>query len=283
MEGEKSQELYKRVLDSDKFFLIGKMASSIAHEINNPIMIISNLISLIVDDIDEKGLTITPESEYYENLTEILNECRRVAKITKTLHDFSRPSSSKSSVHELKPLILDVLKLMEPMIVKAQVQVKLNFSSSNPRSNVRHDEIQQVLVHLIDNSLYSLKLKYPSPISARDHKLIEITLREQKVKDKKTGVDKEFAIIDVHDDGLGIPELHQNRIFDPFFTTKKAKGLETEKTQGLGLGLTFSKTILEDHQGFIDFESKPNEYALFHIHLPLVEEKIKDHFEEVVF
>ena len=164
MDEEKSQELYKRVLDSDKFFLIGKMASSIAHEINNPIMIISNLISLIVEDIDEKGLTITPETEYYENLTEILNECRRVAKITKTLHDFSRPSSSKSSVHELKPLILDVLKLMEPMIVKAQVQVKLNFSSNNPKCNVRHDEIQQVLVHLIDNSLYSMKIKYPSPI-----------------------------------------------------------------------------------------------------------------------
>ncbi len=262
-------EIYQRMLDAEKFILLGKLASGIAHEINNPIMIIQNYISLMNEEINEEGkLVLTPESEYYSSLHEILLECRRISKITKNLLDFSRPGSKHPQQTDLESVLLQVLKLMQPIITKAQIQVKINTDTKNSQCAVRSDQIKQVLVNIIDNSIDSLRKKYPHFGSNRNQKFIEISISSQSIQHK--GETQNYIVVEIYDDGLGIEEKFQQNIFEPFFTTKKSKEdlLDEQKYHGLGLGLAYCQKIIQDHGGFMAFESKPNEFARFTINIP---------------
>ena len=79
----KDEVYFRKMIDSEKFIILGKMSSSIAHEINNPVMIIQNLVALLIDEIDKEGkINCQPSSENYENLQEIINECKRISNIT---------------------------------------------------------------------------------------------------------------------------------------------------------------------------------------------------------
>ena len=283
-------DYFQKMIDSEKFIILGKMSSSIAHEINNPIMIIQNLVALLIDDIDSEGnMKCEPSSENYENLQEIINECKRISKITKSLQDFSRTSSKIHQEKELEPVILNVVNFMHHLFVKNQVQVKINAEAVQTNCLVKLDQIQQVFVNLLDNSLFSLKKKYGTKKTLREKKYIEITFKNKSIGKGKDKID--YAVVEIYDDGIGIPEKDRKHIFEPFFTTKKSKedySIELEKNKGLGLGLSFSQVILEDHNGFIEFDSKENEYARFSIYLPIFSKKSKDqdksaNTEEIVF
>jgi len=280
-------DYFQKMIDSEKFIILGRMSSSIAHEINNPVMIIQNLTSLLLDDIDEEGkLDCKPNSENYESLQEIINECKRISNITRSLQDFSRTSSIKPQTQKIEAIILNVVNFMRHLFVKNQVQVKINAEAAHTDCLIKIDQIQQVFVNILDNSLYSLNKKYGSKKTARDKKYIEINFKNDfigKGKDKK-----EYIIVEIYDDGIGIPEKDKKNIFQPFFTTKKTKegfSDELEKNKGLGLGLSFSQIILKDHDGFIKFDSKVNEYAKFSVYFPVSSyiSEDKDETEEIVF
>ena len=284
----KDEVYFRKMIDSEKYIILGKMSSSIAHEINNPVMIIQNLVALILDEIDEDGkVNCEPSSENYENLQEIINECKRISNITKSLQDFSRTSSKKHQEKELETVILNVVNFMQHLFVKNQVQVKINAEAVQTKCLIRNDQIQQVFVNLLDNSLSSLYKKYGTKKTPREKKYIEITFKNKSIGKGKNKID--YAVVEFYDDGIGIPEEDRKHIFEPFFTTKKSKENyfdELEKNKGLGLGLSFSQVILEDHNGFIEFDSKEDEYARFSIYLPIFSDRSKDQEnaeEEIVF
>ncbi len=268
---EKKNDFYERMFDSEKFILLGKLASGVAHEINNPIMIIQNYISLILDDIHDEGeVKLSINTESYEFLQEILSECQRISKITKNLLEFSRSSSKKPHVHNVESILINTLKLLDPMIVKSQIHIKVDIQADQTKCIVKSNEIQQVFMNIIDNSIYSLRQKYRNLKNSPDKKLINILLKNEAIPDKDKNMIN-YVVLDFYDDGIGISKKIEKHIFDPFFTTKKTKEIvpEHEKYQGLGLGLPYCQTILEDYQGFITFESKENEDALFHVYLPV--------------
>ncbi len=289
MGSNNKDEVYvRKMIDSEKYIILGKMSSSIAHEINNPVMIIQNLVALIIDEIDKEGkINCQPSSENYENLKEIINECKRISNITKSLQDFSRTSSKKHQEKELETVILNVVNFMQHLFVKNQVQVKINAEAVQTKCLIRNDQIQQVFVNLLDNSLSSLYKKYGTKKTPREKKFIEITFKNKSIGKGKDKID--YAVAEFYDDGIGIPEVDRKHIFEPFFTTKKSKENyfdELEKNKGLGLGLSFSQVILEDHNGFIEFDSKEDEYARFSIYLPTLSDSSKDQEnaeEEIVF
>ncbi len=268
-------DYFQKMIDSGKFIILGKMSASIAHEINNPVMIIQNLASLLIDDIDNEGkINCNPTTENYENLKEIINECKRISKITKNLQNFSRSSSKKLQMKKLETVILNVVNFMHHLFVKNQVQVKINAEVAQTNCLIKQDQIQQVFVNLLDNSLFSLNKKFGSKKTPREKKFIEITFKNKSIGKDKDKID--YVVVEIYDDGIGIPEKDKKHIFEPFFTTKKTKEDyldELEKNKGLGLGLSFSQVILKDHNGFIEFDSKENQFARFKIYLPVFTEK----------
>lgn len=264
-----NKEIVQKIMDSEKFILIGKLASGIAHEINNPIMIIQNYISLMIDDIQDQGtLSLDSSSEHYDSLQEIISECQRVSKITKNLLEFSRPSSRTPKSYNVENILLDVLKLMNPFITKSQIQIKMELNTKHSNSLVKRDEIQQVFMNILDNAIYSLRKKFPELSYCQNKKYVKITIRNDTIS--FGALEKKFVVIDFYDDGLGVANSISDRIFDPFFTTKKTKEIlpEDEKYQGLGLGLSYCETILDEYDGFIKFDSEEQKYARFQVYLP---------------
>ncbi|WP_457558887.1 sensor histidine kinase [Candidatus Harpocratesius sp.] len=276
-------DLYLRMFESEKFLLMGKMASGVAHEINNPIMIIQNYVSLILDEITEHGhLDIAPNNDYYSALQEIMEECKRISKITKNLLEFTRSKSNIPEKADLEHILLKVIKLMQPMIVRAQIKLNIKINVANSQCIVRSDQIQQVFVNLIDNSIFALQKKYPGNSHSSNEKFIEISIYHQDVN--QNGLSKSFIAIEFYDDGIGIEKHLQSQLFKPFVTTKKSKAnqRESEKYQGLGLGLAYCKNIIQNHKGFIEFESESKKFTKFTIYLPLNDENSKSKIESSV-
>lgn len=264
------EEIFQRMLDSEKFILLGKMASGVAHEINNPIMIIQNYISLIIEEINDHGsIKISPEDEYYGFVQEILAECQRISKITKNLLNFSRSGSKNPQKTDIETVLLNVLKLVQPLIVKEQIQLKININTKHSQCAVRSDQIQQVFVNLLDNSIFGLKKKYPRFVSNRKEKYIEITLSTKTIQQENEA--KNYVAVDFFDDGLGIEDMYHEKIFEPFFTTRKSKDNSStgeQKARGLGLGLAYCQKVVQDHGGFIEFTSNYGEFARFTVNIP---------------
>lgn len=280
-ETKPNHEIVQKVLDSEKFILLGKMASGVAHEINNPVMIIQNYISLILEDIKDQGsLNLTSSSEHYDSLQEILSECQRVAKITKNLLEFSRPSSKTPKTCNVEEILLGVLKLMDPIIIKSQIQIQMEINAQFSNSIVKRDEIQQVFMNILDNAIYSLRKKYPAMQYNKDEKYVNIKIRNDVVS--FGNVDKKYIVIEFYDDGLGVADKISDKIFNPFFTTKKTKEIlpEDEKYQGLGLGLSYCETILDVYEGFMKFESEENQFACFQVYLLADQTHVPDDLDE---
>lgn len=269
-------DIYINLFESEKFRLMGKMASGVAHEINNPIMIIQNYVSLILDEIHEKNqLVLTPGCESYSYLQEILEECERIAKITKNLLEFTRSKSKFAEISNLENILLSVVKLMQPMIVKAQIKLNLKINTSQPLCLVHSDQIKQVFVNIIDNAVFALQMKAEKlKKSTKENLLIEISVSEKVINQKEGKIN--YLVVEFYDNGIGIEKDLQKHIFKPFFSTKRTKEMhpQNKKFQGLGLGLAYCKKVIQNHSGFIDFDSEPDQYSKFRIYLPKQLQKI---------
>lgn len=264
-------QIQSNLMNSERYYLIGKLAGGVAHEINNPIMSIMNFANLILDDLTEnsiKGIVPDTIKDARESLQEIVRQCARISKITKNLLDFSRPRQIKYEILEIEPLILEALNFLEPFLVKAQIQILFDLPEKNHRCKLNPSDIKEVFVNLLNNSIYALIEKYSGIKKQPNEKYIKITVREEKIIKESDVIN--YVVIRFYDDGIGMTDEVQQNLFTPFITTKKIKSGQYTDTPSLGLGLIRSLSILEDHKGTIKYESIVNIFTQFDVYLPLI-------------
>jgi two-component system NtrC family sensor kinase len=172
---------------------------------------------------------------------------RRCKEITHKLLSFARKTDPAAKTSQLNDLIKEVVGLSEQRGRYSNVKISTALQEDLPTVHVSPSEIQQVLLNMINNSLDALGNKGGT---------IEISSRR----------DGDFAIIDVTDNGPGIPQEHFAKIFEPFFTTKPVG-------KGTGLGLSICYGIVKKIGGTILVESEPGQGTTFHISVPLGEKK----------
>ena len=222
---------------AERLAATGKLANAIAHEINNPLETLTNLIYLAQNSAsDEKTLAL---------LTQASEELERIARITKQSLAFYRDSQKPIPI-DIGKLISEVASLSERSVAQRQVRI---FCAPNPTVTVCGfpGQLSQVFSNLIRNAAEA------APAGS------DVVVR---VKSTHRG-DHEGARVSIHDRGPGIPEEIRDRLFDPFFTTKGLKGS--------GLGLWVSRTILLRHHGTIRFRSSVREGSTgttFEVFLP---------------
>ncbi len=208
----------KALIQSEKLAAVGRLASTIAHEINNPLESITNLVFLA------RQSDSLPAIQQFLDMTD--QELRRVTAIaTQTLH-FNKQSARPRAVTCFE-LISGVIKIYEARLRNAGVTIEKRKHSEQPV--VCHEgEIRQVLNNLVSNAIDAM----PSPGG-------RLLLRSRECTDWRTG--RKGIAITIADTGSGISKEFLARIFEPFFTTK---GLS-----GTGLGLWVSRDIVERHKG----------------------------------
>ncbi len=229
-------ELADRTISkSEKLASIGRLASGIAHEINNPLTGVLTYSSLLLEDM--KG---TP---YEEDLKVIRDETLRCRGIVRGILDFARDSRPERVLSDLNAIVGDALRILEKHVTFQNIRIVKALDPGLPWVLVDPNEIRGVVNNLAVNAADAM------PDGGR------LTIATSFEAD--TG----RAVLSVADTGYGISEENLNRIFDPFFTTK-------ERGQGTGLGLPMVYGAVQRHGGEIDVKSQVDVGTEFTIKLP---------------
>jgi PAS domain S-box-containing protein len=214
------KRIEESLLQAEKIAATGRMAATIAHEINNPLEAVVNLLYLLRTKItDDEGLNHLATAE---------EEIGRVSHIAKQTLGYYRENAAASSV-TLSEIVDHALTIYEPRCKAAGITVKKSLDSST-KLVIRRGEMMQVISNLIANSIYAMPAGGTLSVSVRDQ------------MSAGAGV-----VLTVEDDGVGIAPKDLSKVFDAFFTTRT--------TVGTGIGLFVAKQFVEGHGGRISIES----------------------------
>jgi len=223
--------------------IAGEMATGIAHELNQP-------LSAIVTYADVALRAIKSGNVKDDKLTAAIEGARsqanRAADIIRHLRQLVTKQPPKKTKTSLNDLIKESIQLDIGDLRKNQISYSLDLKESLPSIIMDSIQIEQVLLNLINNSIDAMQ-----QVARTKRKLV---IQTSLIKD-------EYAKVTIVDNGPGIDTETQQKIFDPFFTSKGEKGM--------GLGLSISRSIIENHHGVLTVESKPGHGAKFSFTLPL--------------
>ena len=236
---DQTRDLYHQLLQAEKLAALGQTISGVAHELNNPLAtILSWAERLSQRPVDEKTK---------RGLETILSESERAAKIVRNLLTFARKRQSTRTMVDLNNVARETLALRSYEQRITNITIVDALASGLPQVFVDAHQVQQVLLNLIINA---------------EHAMLTANGRGTLVVRSWHDVERESVVLEVNDDGPGIPQELQPKIFDPFFTTK-------EVGKGTGLGLTVAYAIVQEHGGRIRLASNAGSGASFYVELPL--------------
>ena len=226
----------KQIMQAEKMAAIGELAAGIAHEIRNPLGIITGSAETVRKHEDRK---IREEMTNY-----ILEESKRIDGLVSTFLDFARPKEPKLVSCDLKEVLEKTLLLLSPQAKTLGVEIMKEIPRRPLQISIDPDQMRQAFTNLGVNALEAMPQGGVLKVAALENARGEIVLR--------------FS-----DTGKGIPKEVQAKVFDPFFTTKEG---------GTGLGLSIVHRIITQHGGNISVEDKEGGGSIFTISLPLERE-----------
>jgi two-component system sensor kinase FixL len=218
---------------------MGEMASALAHELNQPLTAIANYLGGVKRILDRSE---TVEPRVADALEKAGDQALRAGEIIRRLRDFLSRGESERGVHSLSKLVQEACALALVGAKEQGVRVLYTFDRGVDRVLVDRVPVQQVILNLVRNALDALE----------NHVLREIQVT--------TSAHDGLAMVSVSDTGPGVAEAAASRLFEPFVTTK---------ADGMGVGLSISRTIVEAHGGRIWMEPNPRGGAIFMFTVPL--------------
>ena len=235
---DQARDLYHQLLQAEKMAALGQTISGVAHELNNPLATIltwsERLAERSVDDAIRRGLeTILAESE-------------RAAKIVRNLLTFARKRHTTRAMVDVNQVVRETMSLRAYEQRVSNIVVVVALAVGLPQVFADPHQVKQVLLNLVINAEQAM-------LSARG--------RGSLVLRTWHDAEAETVVLEVSDDGPGVPDDAQGRIFDPFFTTKQVG-------KGTGLGLTVAYAIMQEHGGRIAMRSEPGQGATFRLEFP---------------
>lgn len=230
------KRMEKQMARTEKMASIGQLAAGVAHEINNPLSVISCYSNLI-----EKSGDATDQIR--EDLEKVKKHTLNCKRIVDSLLNFARVSETHRRAADVHAGLESVLAIIEKQVGKRQIEIQRSYASSLPPVSIDEDKMTQVYMNILLNAVQAID----------DQGTVSITTAYDPQSDT---VQIAFA-----DTGAGIAAAHIDKIFDPFYTTKKDE-------EGTGLGLSVSYGIVHEHDGDIRVESQPGRGSVFTIVLP---------------
>ena len=232
------QAMERATRQADRLSALGRLSAGIAHEVNNPIGIISSRIEIMLLDAEAQPLP----GNVTEDLRVLHRHAQRVARIAHGLLSFARESSGERGPVDLNEVVEETLLLLEKGADKSGVTIRRVLAPSLPAVHGDSNALEQVVMNLLSNARDVLGAGGV------------ITVETSVVPGRPGAVQ-----LTVRDNGPGILPDVLPRIFDPFYTTK---------SDGTGLGLSISYGIVRDHKGTIDVESLPGKGTTFILTFP---------------
>ncbi|MFA5373233.1 MAG: ATP-binding protein [Candidatus Omnitrophota bacterium] len=209
----------KEIEKSQRLSQVGKLAASMAHEVNNPLMIISGRAQLsLMENIANDAVK--------SNLMLIFQECLRAKDITQRLLKFSQPSRGVMKPIDLNKSLEEIVVIIEHQFGLDNIAIKRDYAATLPLVRGDEKQLQEVFINLLNNA----------------HEAME----ENGTIELRTRVENDFVKMEFRDTGAGMPVEVVSKLFEPFFSTKE---------MGTGLGISVSYSIIKAHGGQMIFDS----------------------------
>jgi PAS domain S-box-containing protein len=238
------KEAQEQVIRTEKLASLGKLAATIAHEINNPIAAVLNYIRLLIKLITRERFTAEKIEDISRYLSTMESETSRCGEIVKNLLAFSRQSKIKIEIYNIEDIIDRTLALIDHDLEMREIRTEKKIASNLPRIRCDFKQIQQALLNLMSNASEAMEKGGILTVEA------------------KRSYTESFIEVWISDTGCGIYEEDKKNIFEPFFTTK-------EEGKGVGLGLSVVYGIITRHNGSIEVESEWGKGSTFKMLLPV--------------
>ena len=238
------KEVQEQIVWTEKLASLGKLAATIAHEINNPLAGVLNYIRLIIKQLSRNRFSHEKFEDILRYLKIMESETARCGEIVKDLLSFARRTKITMESNSIEDIINKTLNLISHELEMKELQVKKNIAPNLPKIKCDFKQIQQVLLNLMYNASEAMPNGGTLTVAA----------------DKADG-GKALIEVAISDTGCGISEKNMENIFEPFFTTK-------EEGKGAGLGLSVVYGIIVRHNGTISVESEPGKGSTFKVRLP---------------
>ncbi|HKV42594.1 MAG TPA: ATP-binding protein [Blastocatellia bacterium] len=226
-------EMQRQLTQLERLAAAGQLAAQFAHEVGTPLNLISGHVQLLrVKTADERVI---------KRLDIIAGQIERITNIVRSMLDSTRKPKPQLESVDVNALLARIFDATQPTLTARGVELRTFLADALPLIDADPDQLQQVFINLINNSLDAMP----------EGGVLHIT----------TAYDEGSIEIELSDTGEGISKDQIEMIFDPLFTTKHGRGT--------GLGLTIVKQIISEHGGGVVAESEPGHGMVFHIRLPV--------------
>lgn len=234
---EKLAEMQRELVQSEKLASLGQLSSGIAHEINNPLTIMTGLCELLI--LEEK------DKSKKEDLISIKTQTERCRNIILNLLEFAEQNKMEKHAVDINEVLKKTITVCEEKNKDIGIKLSVDLADKLGPVLANENQLKHVFLNIVCNS-------FDAVLSAKEP---ELTIRSE-IKDKK-------VVVTFADNGPGIPDKNIDKIFDPFFTTK-------EVGKGTGLGLSIAYGIILEHEGNIKVKSKEGKGSAFIVELPII-------------
>lgn len=228
-----------------KMATLGRMAASIAHEINNPLAVIGEQAGWLKDLLQEEELAQSANfQEFADAVSKIAYHVNRAQKITHRLLGFARRTEPVQERVDLNALLEETIGFLENEARYRRLEVQTDFAATLPPTTSDSAQLQQVFLNILQNAM-------------------DACGKDGEIKVKTSHIAKDNTLTaEISDNGPGIPKEVLPKIFDPFFTTK-------EVGRGTGLGLAISRSIMDRLGGRMLVASEEGRGTTFTVYLPI--------------
>jgi len=242
---EELEQMNQQMIRVERTASLGRMAATVAHELNNPLSGILTYAKLSAKRVGRTMPDGEDKTKVQENLELIRSESVRCGNIVRDLLTFARGRSAEFAPAHLHEVVEQTLKLVKHHVQLRQVVTEVDLTLADDVVVCDREQLVQALLALLINAVEAM------------HDGGRLLVRTEEGRGERA----EYVLLSVRDTGVGIPEEVREHMFDPFFSTKN-------EAKGVGLGLAVVYGIVQRHEGTITVDSEPGEGATFTLVLP---------------
>ncbi|MCD4682981.1 MAG: hypothetical protein K8R86_06835 [Bacteroidales bacterium] len=241
---EELSEMHSELIHVEKIASLGKLSSSVAHEINNPLSGVLTYTKLVQKQLSKLDFEDKVKGSMLKSLKVIEQETKRCGDIVKGLLDFSRKDQQHFENKQLHKILQETYDLMAHQMKMANISFITDFAARWDTIYCSENQIKQTCVAILVNAF-------------------EAVSDNGEIMMKTNNPDEDHIKLDITDNGTGIAPEDISHIFEPFFSAK-------QKASGIGLGLAIVHGIVQNHKGKIEVESEPGKGTTLSIIIPLI-------------
>jgi two-component system, LuxR family, sensor kinase FixL len=242
LQEQQEREHLEKLAHVTRLGLMGEMASSIAHEVNQPLSSVVNYTKACLRFIESENLDL---EKIREVMLKANQQALKAGQIIHNMREFVKSRKIRRSTVNINELIYDAISLFESEFKQHLIDMRFELTKSLPIVFIDRVQIEQVILNLIRNSIDALK------------ELPQFTQRKLSIESRLN--DTNYLEVRVKDNGPGLTPLQREKILTPFFTTKAS---------GMGMGLSISRSLVEAHHGTLHFNSKEDKGTTFYFTIP---------------